>query len=141
MFYSLDIQAAVVYSCVTLGVTDSLVLTSLGIPLPRSVSHSCICYYFSYINLLGIPLPRCSQDSIAECFTSIEYTRYSRVHICFGILVANASIDLTPRRILEYLSEAIRLKYVRYGPYIGLQTSNISSIGFILSYTVEYYAF
>src|ERR1700748_2139474 len=87
----------------------------------------------------------------SECFTSIEYTRYLRVdtrgkrifagaNIRFGILVANASIDLAPRQILEYSSEAIRLKYVRYGPYIGLRTSNISSIGCILSYTVEYSA-
>src|ERR1700742_4364789 len=38
-----------VYLCVTLGVTDSLVLISLGIPLPRSVFQSCIYYYYSYI--------------------------------------------------------------------------------------------
>jgi hypothetical protein len=37
---SLDIQAAAVYSCVTLGVTDSLVLILLGIPLPRRSQDS-----------------------------------------------------------------------------------------------------
>ena len=46
LLYLLDIQFTVVYLCVTSGVTDSLVLISLGIPLPRSVLHSCI---YSYI--------------------------------------------------------------------------------------------
>ena len=56
-------SATVVYLCVTLGVTDSLVLILLGIPLPRSVFHSCIRYSYSYIYTLGIPLTRRSQDS------------------------------------------------------------------------------
>ena len=57
LFYYLDIQAAAVYSCVTLGVTDSPVLISLGIPLPRSVFYSSIYYSYSYKYTLGIPLP------------------------------------------------------------------------------------
>jgi hypothetical protein len=75
-----------------------------------------------------------------------EYTRGKRVFVGvntrFKALAANASIDLRPRRILEYpheySSEAIRPKYTRYGPYFELCASNILSPGCILSYTFEY---
>ena len=50
------------------------------------------------------------------------------------------SIDFSPRRILEYLSEAIRPIYAQSGPYVELRTSNLSSLGCILSYIIEYYA-
>jgi hypothetical protein len=83
--------------------------------------------------LSGFPRGCCHSKVIyTECFTSGEYTR-------FKILAANASIDLWPQRIFEYLSEAIRLKYARPRPYVELRTSNLSSLGCI--FDDVYYSF
>ena len=72
----------------------------------------------------------------------VSNTRGKRIfaptNIRFWILAANASIDFPERRIFEYSSEAIRPIYARYGPYVELRTSNLSSLVCILSYTVEY---
>ena len=84
-----------------------------------------------------------------ESSTSIGILKYSQVILVgnkysqmrifrFWILAANASIDFPERRILEHLSEAIWPIYARSGPYVELCTSNISSPGCIISYTVEY---
>ena len=68
------------------------------------------------------------------CYTRIlaSNTRGKRIfagtNIRFWILAANASIDSPERRIFEYLSEAIRPIYARYGPYVELCTSNLSSL-------------
>ena len=68
-----------------------------------------------------------------------SYSRGGRVfagaNICFWILVANASIDFPERQIFEYFLGAIRLIYTWFGSYIELCTSNLSSLGCILSYT------
>ena len=51
----------------------------------------------------------------------------------FGDTRTSASIDFSPRPILEYSSEAIRPIYARSGPYVELCTSNILSPKCILS--------
>jgi hypothetical protein len=106
------------------------------------VSHE---YYLRVtIILTTLSTPLLSNGVWTECFTSIEYTRGKRIfagtNIHFKILVANASIDFSPCRILEYSLEAIRPIYTQSGPYVELRTSNLSSHGCILSYIIEYYA-
>jgi hypothetical protein len=106
-----------------------------------------LCHTLMYVSQQFLS-QNCHQSSAeylkSECFTSIEYTHGKRIfvgaNICFKILAANASIDFSPRRILEYSSEAIRPIYARSGPYAELRTSNLSSLGCILSYIIEYYA-
>ena len=58
---------------------------------------------------------------------------FTPANIHFKILAANVSIDFSPHRILEYSSEAIRPIYAQSGSYVELRTSNLSSLGCVLS--------